>query len=88
MHLTTVDHQSDAAAMPQERLERAIDLFQSCRVTEGKAAELAGLPRRRFSEILAARGIPWSYGVEELEEDLATLRELRKQWPSSATLLR
>ena len=50
----------------------AIGLFVDGRISLGKAAELAGFSRRAFMEILSHRGIPVvSYGVDELDEDLA-----------------
>lgn len=40
------------------RLELAIDLFRSDEVSLGRAAEIAGMDRWRFQEILSVRQIP------------------------------
>jgi predicted HTH domain antitoxin len=40
------------------RLELALDLFKNDEVSLGRAAEIAGLDRWQFEEILSERGIP------------------------------
>ncbi|MBB4638584.1 UPF0175 family protein [Longimicrobium terrae] len=56
MSVSAANARLGTATPAEPRLEHAIDLFQAGRVSQGKAAEIAGLPRRHFSEILAARG--------------------------------
>ena len=61
---------------PQELVqELAIYLFQQGKLSFGKAHEMAGLTAWSFQQVLASRGIPVHYGVDEYEQDLATLKE-------------
>ena len=57
------------------RRELAIHLFQEGKLSFGKARELANLTVWEFHDLLGSRNIPIHYGVEEYEEDLATLKE-------------
>jgi predicted HTH domain antitoxin len=57
------------------RLEIAIMLYQKG-LPPGKAASVAGMDRPSFRHLLASRQIPVSYDVEDLEQDVRTLREL------------
>src|SRR5947209_18206171 len=45
------------AVKPQLRVEAAIRRYLDAEITLGRAAELAGLTRWRFQELLAQRGI-------------------------------
>ncbi|NPV29504.1 MAG: UPF0175 family protein [Firmicutes bacterium] len=54
----------------------AVTLYGEGRVSLGKAAEIAGLSYADFMELLAEYGLGINYGVEDLEEDLRTLREI------------
>ena len=67
-----------ASRMTQQELryELAISLFQQCRLSFGKAREMAGMTVWAFQQLLASRKIPVHYDVEDYEEDLATLKEL------------
>jgi predicted HTH domain antitoxin len=58
----------------QVRLELAVSLFQQERLSLGLASEMAGLRVAEMMAELGRRRIPLHYGVEELREDLATLR--------------
>jgi len=58
------------------RLATAIDLYATEEATLGQAAAIAELNQTQFLHELGRRGISIHYGVTELEEDLATLREL------------
>jgi predicted HTH domain antitoxin len=42
----------------------------------GKARELAGMTLREFRQLLAVRKISPHYDVDDLEEDINTLKEL------------
>lgn len=61
--LTVPDDLGAALHVPMERLAAeialaaAVRLYEDCRVSLAKAAEIAGLDRFSFSEQLAARGI-------------------------------
>ena len=68
----------DSARMTVEeaKLELAISLYAQRRLSLGKARELAGLSLWEFRQILASRRIPPQYDVEDLEQDVETLRRL------------
>jgi predicted HTH domain antitoxin len=57
------------------RIELAISLFQQERITLGTASQLAGLHQIEFQQLIASRGICIHYDVEDLEQDLNSLRE-------------
>ena len=63
--------------MSPEELKRELagHLFQQNKLSFGKAREMAGMTFWAFQQLLGARGAV-HYGLEEYEEDLATLREL------------
>ena len=67
-----------AARMTPRDLKRelAIYLYQQGRLSFGKAREMAGMTVWAFQQLLASRGIPVHYDVEDYEEDLTTLKEL------------
>ncbi|HYR06967.1 MAG TPA: UPF0175 family protein [Longimicrobium sp.] len=58
------------------RRELAIVLYQREKLSLGRAAQLAGMKKFEFNGLLADRGIPMHYGMEELEQDLVTARSL------------
>lgn len=76
--MTIPDEVLQAARMSEDELreELALFLFQRERLTLAQAARFAGLDRLRFQHLLAGRGIAIHYDVDELEADLATLREI------------
>ena len=78
MSVTIPDEILQTARMSEEELrqELAVLLFQKERLTVGQASGLAGMDRLRFQHLLASRGIPMHYDVEDFEQDLATLRNL------------
>jgi predicted HTH domain antitoxin len=45
-------------------------------VSLGRAAEIANMPSPAFLHELGRRKIPINYGVEDLRQDLASLREI------------
>jgi predicted HTH domain antitoxin len=57
------------------RTELAISLFQQDRITLGTASQLAGLHQIEFQQLIASRRICVHYDVEDLEQDLQSLRE-------------
>ncbi|HFQ95501.1 MAG TPA: UPF0175 family protein [Anaerolineae bacterium] len=62
---------------PQELLiELAVHLFAEGLISLGVAKTLAGLPMANFMRVLGKRGIPMHYDVEDLEEDIRTLKAL------------
>ena len=58
------------------KIEVAVHLYSTHRLSIGKARELAGLSLWQFRQILASRQIPAHYDVEDLEADVRTLRAL------------
>ena len=60
------------------RLEIAMTLFASERLTLGQASRLAAVSQASFLRELGSREIPVHYGVPELEEDLETIGQLRR----------
>ena len=57
------------------RTELAIALFQQQRITLSSASQLAGLHQIEFQRLIADRGICIHYEIEDLEQDLASLRQ-------------
>ena len=59
------------------RTELAIVLFQQQRITLGSASQLAGLHQIEFQQLIAERSICIHYEIEDLEQDLNSLRKDR-----------
>jgi len=78
MSLTIPDEVLQAARISESELrqEIAVMLFEKDKLTLAQASRLADMDRLQFQHLLASRGIPIHYGVEEFEQDLATLRDL------------
>ena len=62
--------------IPELKIEMAVYLYSQGRLSVGKARELAGLTLWEFRQLLASRRIAAHYDVEDLDEDIATLRDL------------
>jgi predicted HTH domain antitoxin len=60
-------------------VELAVHLYEQGRLSIGKAHELAGLSLWEFRQLLGFRHIAPHFDVEDLEQDLETLRRLRGQ---------
>jgi len=54
----------------------AVELYKEGRISLGKAAEIAGVSKWEMFDILASRKIPLKYGIDDLREDLKTLKKL------------
>ena len=65
-----------AEASTRLRRELALRLYEKELLSFGKARELAGMTRWAFHDYLGEEGISRRYDVEELEEDIKTLKEL------------
>ena len=66
---------------PALRLEAAIEMFKSGEVSLSRAAEIAGLTRWQFQDILAQRGLVQEMeieSVEDLRQQVQTIRRLRR----------
>lgn len=57
-------------------LEIGVMLFQRSKLTLAQAAKLADMPRLQFQQLLASRQIPIHYDVDDLEQDIQTLKDL------------
>lgn len=57
-------------------LEIGVMLFQRSKLTLAQAAKLADMPRLQFQQLLASRQIPIHYDVDDLEQDIRTLKDL------------
>ena len=68
----------DSARLTLEelRVELAVHLYARGRLSVGMAHELAGMSLWEFRQLLGSRRIAPHYDLEELEDDLATLRDL------------
>lgn len=57
----------------------AILLFQEKSISLGKAVELAGMSRARFTEILKEHGLPaYEYGEKDFERDRLAVKRYRE----------
>jgi predicted HTH domain antitoxin len=58
------------------QVEMAVYLYAQGRLSVGKARELANMSLWEFRQLLASRHIAPHYSTDDLEEDVATLREM------------
>lgn len=58
------------------KVEMAVYLYAQGHLSSGKARELAGMTLWEFRQLVASRRISPHYDVADLDEDVATLREL------------
>ena len=72
-----------ALEVPQERLEArlreliVLQLFREGRISSGKGAELLGISKLEFIQLLARHGIPYfTAAPEELISEVRTLEQL------------
>lgn len=88
MSLSIPDDLLKAAGLSAREMavEVAILLYRQERVSLGTAARFAGLDRFDLQQVMALRGVPLNFDVHDLEDDLATIRRLRAQWPSDPAL--
>jgi predicted HTH domain antitoxin len=59
--------------------ELAVSLYAARKVTLIQAADIAGVGFFEFQGCLRDRKIPQHYGVQDLEDDMQTLRELKNR---------
>ena len=69
-----------ATRLTQEQLkaELAVHLFEQGKLSFGKARQLAGMDVYQFMQLLGSRDIPIHYDVEDYEEDLKALEQLKR----------
>jgi predicted HTH domain antitoxin len=65
---------NDAERQKVIRVELALALYASGKLPPGHAADLAGMGRWAFADIVKARGITTPYTLEMIQEDMANGR--------------
>lgn len=60
-----------------------VRLYQQGKISLGKLAHLLGMGVIEADQWLGKLGIPLNYGVQQFEEDLATLRSLEQEKSAS-----
>jgi predicted HTH domain antitoxin len=80
MNVTIPDELASSMQMSEAdlRLELAVALYRDVKVTLGQASKLAGLSQAALMRELGRRNVPMSYGIDDLDEDLRNLAELRQ----------
>jgi predicted HTH domain antitoxin len=74
-------HIRDALRLPPKEVESrllrelAVGLYAKDLLSIGKAAELAGMDRWAFGELLGREGVPRHYSEEDLMDDIAYVRD-------------
>ncbi len=71
-----ISFDSARISVPEVKVELAVALYVQQRLSLGKASELAAMSRWEFRHLLASRRIAPHYDVQEVDEDVATLRAL------------
>jgi predicted HTH domain antitoxin len=59
--------------------ELALSLYAARKVTLIQATDIAGVGFFEFQGLLRDRKIPQHYGIQDLEDDMQTLRELKNR---------
>ena len=67
---------SSRLTVSELKVELAAYLYTQRRLSIGKARELADMSLWEFRQLLASRRISPHYGETDLDEDIATLREI------------
>ena len=55
------------------KLYLAIELYREGKISLGKASEIAGISKEEMMEVLSRKGIPISYDIDDLKEDIKRL---------------
>ena len=72
------DLQLSARFTPEElKTELALTLFHQDRLTLTQAASLAGIPQIDMQRKLHSRGIPLHYDIEDMEQDMDRVAQLK-----------
>lgn len=61
------------------KLEVAVALYRDRKVSMGRAARIAGMPRPQFQEELGKRGVTVDYDFRDFEDDLVAIEKLFAQ---------
>jgi predicted HTH domain antitoxin len=62
----------------QARLSLAVGLYTERKVTLGRAAKIAGIPYTEFMQELGKYGVCVNYTMEDLLQDITTVRQRRR----------
>lgn len=62
--------------LPELKVELALLLYSQHRLSIGKAREFAGMSLWEFRQLLGVRKIPTHYDVTDLNDDVATLKQM------------
>jgi len=62
--------------LPDLKVELALLLYTQYRLSIGKARELANMSLWEFRQLLAFRKIPVHYDISDLNDDVATLKQI------------
>ena len=68
--------ESTRLTVPELKIEMAVYLYASGRLSIGKARELADMSLWQFRQLLASRQIPPHFDGSDLVADIETLKEL------------
>ncbi len=63
----------------QARVELAVGVYTGQRVSLGRAAKVARMPKVLFMQELARRGIGMHYSMEDLEHDIQMVEQLSRK---------
>ena len=55
------------------KLYLAIELYREGKISLGKASEIAGISKEEMMKVLSRKGIPISYDIDDLKEDIKRL---------------
>ena len=55
------------------KLYLAIELYREGKISLGKASEIVGISKEEMMEVLSRKGIPISYDIDDLKEDIKRL---------------
>lgn len=58
------------------KLEVAVALYRDRKLSMGRTARIAGMPRTQFQRELGRRGVTVDYDVSDFEDDLVAIEKL------------
>lgn len=80
MTLATFELPDEAIEDPRRLLEATVcSLWSQGKIGGGRAGKLLGMSRPEFWHFAGSRGYTWPYTVEDLEQDIETMKKLG-QW--------
>jgi predicted HTH domain antitoxin len=65
----------------------ALGLYQEKKISSGKAAELLGMTKREFIDLLAQKGIPYfDYSEQDLEEEWQAVNAWKQEQTAASSV--